>query len=156
MKNYVLILASMFLISCGARKVNKEEKIEDKTTIETVKQVDSTKEETKTEVKYDVETCEVEVVPIDSTKEFVVDGKKYFNARIKIKKKKDNTLYVKENKVSKTSRKQANKIIKETKKEKVKAIDKKSVISWQFYLIFWILILLLIIRLYQKFKDRLF
>lgn len=156
MKNYVLILASMFLISCGARKVNKEEKVEDKTTVETVKQVDSTKEETKTEVKYDVETCEVEVVPIDSTKEFVVDGKKYFNARIKIKKKKDNTLYVKENKVSKTSQKQANKIIKETKKEKVKAIDKKSVISWQFYLIFWILILLLIIRLYQKFKDRLF
>lgn len=156
MKNYVLILASMFLISCGARKVNKEEKVEDKTTIETVKQVDSTKEETKTEVKYDVETCEVEVVPIDSTKEFVVDGKKYFNARIKIKKKKDNTLYLKENKVSKTSQKQANKIIKETKKEKVKAVDKKSVISWQFYLIFWILILLLIIRLYQKFKDRLF
>lgn len=156
MKNYVLILASMFLISCGARKVNKEEKVEDKTTVETVKQVDSTKEETKTEVKYDVETCEVEVIPIDSTKEFVVDGKKYFNARIKIKKKKDNTLYVKENKVSKTSQKQANKIIKETKKEKVKAVDKKSVISWQFYLIFWILILLLIIRLYQKFKDRLF
>lgn len=156
MKNYVLILASMFLISCGARKVNKEEKIEDKTTVETVKQVDSTKEETKTEVKYDVETCEVEVIPIDSTKEFIVEGKKYFNARIKIKKKKDNTLYVKENKESKTSQKQANKIIKETKKEKAKAIDKKSVISWQFYLIFFILILLLIIRLYQKFKDRLF
>lgn len=156
MKNYVLILASMFLISCGARKVNKEEKIEDKTTIEAVKQVDSTKEETKTEVKYDVETCEVEVIPIDSTKEFVVEGKKYFNARIKIKKKKDNTLYVKENKMSKTSQKQANKIIKETKKEKAKAIDKKQAISWQFYLIFFILILLLIIRLYQKFKDRLF
>lgn len=156
MKNYVLILASMFLISCGARKVNKEEKIEDKTTVETVKQVDSIKEETKTEVKYDVETCEVEVIPIDSTKEFIVEGKKYFNARIKIKKKKDNTLYVKENKESKTSQKQANKIIKETKKEKAKAIDKKSVISWQFYLIFFILILLLIIRLYQKFKDRLF
>lgn len=156
MKNYVLILASMFLISCGARKVNKEEKIEDKTTVETVKQIDSTKEETKTEVKYDVETCEVEVIPIDSTKEFIVEGKKYFNARIKIKKKKDNTLYVKENKVSKTSQKQSNKLIKETKKEKVKAIDKKPAISWQFYLIFCILILLLIIRLYYKFKDRLF
>ena len=146
----------MFLISCGARKVNKEEKIEDKTTVETVKQIDSTKEETKTEVKYDVETCEVEVIPIDSTKEFIVEGKKYFNARIKIKKKKDNTLYVKENKVSKTSQKQSNKLIKETKKEKVKAIDKKPAISWQFYLIFCILILLLIIRLYYKFKDRLF
>lgn len=156
MKNYVLILAYMFLISCGVRKVNIEEKVEDKTTVETIKQVDSTKEETKTEVKYNVETCEVEVIPIDSTKEFVVDGKKYFNARIKIKKKKDNTLYVKENKVSKTSQKQANKIIKETKKEKVKAIDKKQAISWQFYLIFFILILLIIIRLYQKFKDRLF
>ena len=156
MKNYVLILASMFLISCGARKVNKEEKIEDKTTIETVKQVDSTKEEAKTEIKYNIETCEVEVIPIDSTKEFVVDGKKYFNARIRIKKNKDNTLYTKENKVSKTSQKQSNKLIKETKKEKVKAIDKKPAISWRFYLIFWILILLLIIRLYYKFKDRLF
>lgn len=156
MKNIVLLIASVFLFSCASRKLNKEEKVEEKTTVEVVKQIDSTKEETKTEIKFNVETCEIEVTPIDSTKEFVVNGKKYFNARIKIKNKKDNTLYVKDNKVSKTSKKQSNIAIKETKKEKTKAVDKKSILSWQFYLIFWILILLIIIGLYRKFKDRLF
>jgi preprotein translocase subunit SecF len=156
MKKYILILLSVIFVSCGARKVNKSEIVEDKTTIETVKQTDSVKEESKTEIKYDVENCEVEVTPIDSTKEFVVEGKEYFNVRIKIKKKKDNTLYVKEDKAVKTSQKQSNKLVKESKKENIKVVDKKEATNWQFKLAFWLLILLILIRLYIKFKDRLF
>jgi preprotein translocase subunit SecF len=113
-------------------------------------------QESKTEIKYNVENCEVEVTPIDSTKEFVVEGKKYFNVRIKIKKKKDNTLYVKEDKAVKTSQKQSNKLVKESKKENIKVVDKKEATNWQFKLAFWLLILLILIRLYIKFKDRLF
>jgi hypothetical protein len=156
MKQIILALTILLLTSCGARKVNKDETTENKTQVEVVEQKDSIKEEAKTEVKYNVETCEVEVIPIDSTKEFIVEGKKYFNARIKIKKKKDNTLYTKENKASKTSLKQTKTIVKEDKKQKTKAVDKKEFTTWQFSLLLWAVIILLAIRLYQKFKDRLF
>jgi len=156
MKNLAWVLASTLLIACGARKVNKVDKVEDKTTVEVVTQKDSIQTTNKTEIKYDVENYEISVVPIDSTKEFVVEGKKYFNARILIKKKKDNTLYSNDNKVSKTSLKQAKTITKERKIEKTKVVDKKEAKTFWFWLSFWIILLLLIIWLYQKFKSKLF
>lgn len=156
MKNLILILASTLLIACGARKVNKEDKIEEKAIVEVVTQKDSASEVAKTEIKFDIDTHEIEIIPIDSTKEFVVEGKKYFNARIKIKKKKDNTVYSKDSIVSKTSQKQSKTVTKETKKEKVKTVDKKEAKTFWFWLSFWIILLLLIIWLYQKFKSKLF
>ena len=156
MKNLILILASTLLIACGARKVNKVDKVEEKVTVEVVTQKDSTNEVVKTEIKFDIDTHEIEIIPIDSTKEFVVEGKKYFNARIKIKKKKDNTIYSKDSIVSKTSQKQSKTVTKETKKEKVKVVDKKEAKTFWFWLSLWIILLLLIIWLYQKFKSKLF
>ncbi len=153
---YILILLSTLFFACGARKVNKEDKIEEKATVEVVTQKDSVSEVAKTEIKFDIDTHEIEIIPIDSTKEFVVEGKKYFNARIKIKKKKDNTIYSKDSIVSKTSQKQSKTVTKETKKEKVKTVDKKEAKTFWFWLSFWIILLLLIIWLYQKFKSKLF
>lgn len=148
---YILILLSTLLCSCGARKVNKQEKVEEKTTVEVVAQKDSVVETTNTDVKYDVETNEIEVTPIDSTKEFTVEGKKYFNARIKIKKKKDNTIYSEDNKVSKTSLKQSKTLVKELKKDKVKVVDKKASYAW----VYWLLFLLLILYVLWKNKTKL-
>lgn len=153
---YILILLSTLFFACGARKVNKEDKIEEKATVEVVTQKDSVNEVAKTEIKFDIDTHEIEIIPIDSTKEFIVEGKKYFNARIKIKKKKDNTIYSKDSIVSKTSQKQSKTVTKETKKDKVKTVDKKEAKTFWFWLSFWIILLLLIIWLYQKFKSRLF
>lgn len=153
---YILILLSTLFFACGARKVNKEDKIEEKATVEVVTQKDSVNEVAKTEIKFDIDTHEIEIIPIDSTKEFIVEGKKYFNARIKIKKKKDNTIYSKDSIVSKTSQKQSKTVTKETKKEKVKTVDKKEAKTFWFWLSFWIILLLLIIWLYQKFKSKLF
>lgn len=153
---YILILLSTLFFACGARKVNKEDKIEEKATVEVVTQKDSVSEVAKTEIKFDIDTHEIEIIPIDSTKEFVVEGKKYFNAHIKIKKKKDNTIYSKDSIVSKTSQKQSKTVTKETKKEKVKIVDKKEAKTFWFWLSFWIILLLLIIWLYQKFKSKLF
>lgn len=148
---YILILLSTLFFACGARKVNKQEKVEEKTTVEVVVQKDSVVETTNTDVKYDVETNEIEVTPIDSTKEFTVEGKKYFNARIKIKKKKDNTIYSEDNKVSKTSLKQSKTLVKELKKDKVKAVDKKASYAW----VYWLLFLLLILYIAWKNKTKL-
>lgn len=148
---YILILLSTLFFACGARKVNKQEKVEEKTTVEVVTQKDSVIEVVKTEIKYDVETHEIEIIPIDSTKEFVVEGKKYFNAHIKIKKKKDNTTYSEDNKVSKTSLKQSKTVVKELKKDKVKTVDKKASYAW----VFWWIFLLLILYVLWRNKRRL-
>lgn len=148
---YILILLSTMFIACGARKVNKQEKTEEKTTLDTVVQKDSVIEITNTSVNYNVETNEIEVTPIDSTKEFTVEGKKYFNARIKIKKKKDNTIYSEDNKVSKTSLKQSKTLVKELKKDKNKVVDKKASYVW----LYWLLFLLLIIYIIWKNKTKL-
>jgi preprotein translocase subunit SecF len=156
MKNLILVLTSVLLVSCGARKVNKADKTEEKVTVEVATQKDSVSETVKEVIKIDIDTREVEITPIDSTKEFVIEGKKYFNARIKIKKKKDNTIYSKENKASKTSLKQSKIVTKETKKDKVKIVDKKEAKSFLFYLSLWIVILLLIVWVYKKFKNKLF
>ena len=148
---YILILLSTLFFACGARKVNKQEKVEEKTTVEVVTQKDSVSEVVKTEIKYDVETHEIETTPIDSTKEFVVEGKKYFNARIKIKKKKDNTTYSEDNKVSNTSLKQSKTVVKELKKDKVKTVDKKA----SYACVFWWILLLLILYVLWRNKRRL-
>jgi uncharacterized integral membrane protein len=58
--------------------------------------------------------------------------------------------------VSKTSLKQAKTITKERKIEKTKVVDKKEAKTFWFWLSFWIILLLLIIWLYQKFKSKLF
>jgi hypothetical protein len=156
MSKYILILLSTLFLACGARKVNRTDKVEEKAIVETVVQKDSISEVAKTEIKFNIDTHEIEIIPIDSTKEFVVEGKKYFNARIKIKNKKDNTIYSKDSIVSKTSQKQSKTVTKETKKEKVKTVDKKEAKTFWFWLSFWIILLLLIIWLYQKFKSKLF
>lgn len=148
---YILILLSTMFFACGARKVNKQEKVEEKTAIEVVEQKDSIVEVVKTDIKYDVETHDIEITAIDSTKEFLVEGKKYFNARVKIKKKKDNTIYSEDNKVSKTSLKQSRAVVKELKKDKVKIVDKKASYAW----ISWLLILLLILYTIWKNKSKL-
>ncbi len=148
---YILILLSTMFLACGARKVNKQEKVEEKTTVEVVMQKDSTIELVNTDIKYDVETNEIEVTPIDSTKEFVVEGKKYFNARIKIKKKKDKTIYSEDNKVSKTSLKQSKILTKELKKDKTKVVYKKTSYAW----VYWLLFLLLILYILWKNKTKL-
>jgi len=131
--------------------VNKADKTEEKVTVEVTTQKDSVSEAVKAIIKFDIETHEVEIMPIDSTKEFVIEGKKYFNARVKIKKKKDNTIYSKENKVSKTSLKQSKIVTKETKKDKVKIVDKKANYVWYY----WFLFLLLILYLIWKNKTKL-
>jgi hypothetical protein len=156
MKKYIYLFISLMVISCGARKVNKDEKVETETTIETVVSKDTVKEDIIETIKYDVTTEEIEACPIDTTKEMIVNGQKFFNTRILIKKKKDNTLYVKDKKASKTSSKQAKKITNKQVVSKTKTVDKEEVSFWRTYLIFYLLLILTLYLLYRRFKSKLF
>lgn len=87
-KHTILILASWFLISCAARKVDTN-----KTNV--VSKIDSTsvtKEEVTTEksnyIVITTDKDELEVTPIDSTKPIIINDKTYFNAILRYKKNK--------------------------------------------------------------------
>jgi hypothetical protein len=147
-KHTILILASWFLISCAARKVDTN-----KTNV--VSKVDSTsvtKEEVTTEksnyIVITTDKDELEVTPIDSTKPIIINDKTYFNAVLRYKKTKVVLVDTSKIKVSKNALKSVT--VKKTLKEKTfaKAIDKKSNYFW------WIIIIIgsaLAVYIYKKY-----
>jgi hypothetical protein len=154
MKNLTLLLL-VVLTSCASRKVDvskieikKDSIVEVKAkvkTLETKNVVDSTN------IITEVNTNEVCIEPLDSTKEMVVDGRIYKNVSLKIKKNKVNTTY-RNNKtesnikhkdsvgVSKTS-------LKESAINKTKKIDKKANYWW---IICWLILILIIYLLWRN------
>jgi hypothetical protein len=132
MKKFILIL-SLFLISCGARKVvvtNIDVKrdslsivTKDTMAVSTIKINDSTN------IKVNKEEDEITITPIDTSKEIVYNGKHIKNAVLRIRKVKTNSLYTNVNKVSKNDSiavKTTNTVaIKDVKKENTKQVDKK-------------------------------
>jgi len=135
-KHTILILASWFLISCAARKVDVS-----KSNI--VNKIDSTsviKEEATINksnyVNITTDTDELEIVPIDSTKPIIINDKAYFNAVLRYKKTKVVLVDTSKTKVSKNALKSVT--VKKTEKEKtfIKSIDKKSNYIW------WIIIII--------------
>lgn len=142
-KLYILII-SLFLFSCGSRKaiVNKAE-IKQETSKETTTTLTDSSNVT---IKYDVTTDLLTVFAKDTLKPFTYNGNTYFNAVLRHEKKKDNTLYTKQNNVK---YKQVIKYITKTVTiTKTKEVIKKE--SYFKYLLF----LLIIIISYIIYKYR--
>jgi hypothetical protein len=143
-KLYILII-SLFLFSCGSRKaiVNKAE-----TKTETAKEVTTTlTDSSNVTIKYDVTTDLLTVFAKDILKPFTYNGNTYFNAVLRHEKKKDNTLYTKQNNVKyKQVIKYVTKTITITKNKEV--IKKESYFK---YIIF--LLLLVAIYFANKYKK---
>jgi hypothetical protein len=153
----LILLFLIVLTSCGSRKVQvdkldikKDSVVETKiavTTIETKQKTDSTN------IVTIIDNSEITITPIDTCKEFIVEGKVYKNVVLKIKKNKANTLYTNNKTESNNKRMDSVATIKVNKTEKVsgknKTIDKKADYSW----ILWLLLLILI--LYQLWRNRL-
>jgi hypothetical protein len=158
MKKFIILLLVITLASCASRKVDVskveikkdsivETKVEVKTT-ETKEVIDSTN------ITTEINTHEVYIKPLDSTKEMVVDGKIYKNVVLKIKKNKVNTSYTNNKResnikhidsigVSKTS-------VKQNTVAKTKNIDKKA----NYWSLLWLLLLILIMYLLWRNKRR--
>ena len=114
---YLLIL--LLLVSCGSRKVIIEKTQESKK-IET-KIVDNTRTIDTSDID------ELEIIPIDTLKPVIINGKSYFNAKIKHLKKKNYISIV------------ADKITTTKAKETVTIKNKETVINY-----WWFLLILLI------------
>jgi hypothetical protein len=143
-KLYILII-SLFLFSCGSRKaiVNKAE-IKQETSKETTTTLTDSSNVT---IKYDVTTDLLTVFAKDTLKPFTYNGNTYFNAVLRHEKKKDNSLYTKQNNIKyKQVIKYVTKTITITKTKEV--IKKESYFK---YIIF--LLLLVAIYFANKYKK---
>lgn len=144
MLRYSLIFLFALLASCGARKVDIA-KNDTKITIDSSSAVK--KEEIvaiKNNIVVNTDTDEMEVIPVDSVRPMIINGKTYFNAKIKYKKTKTNRIDLSDKKVVK---KEDMKVIKTNKTKNLlfkKDIDRKE--SYFSYL--WIIILLLLLCYY--------
>mgnify|MGYP003142503795 CR=1 FL=1 len=167
MKKSISIILIMFLFSCGARKVEKQDdkvdvKIENKTEKEDVKFTDTQKDESvNTNTKETSSEDEKTIEPIDPYKEMVIDGKSYKNAKLTTKSKSSTKDTKEDKKVSETGN--IKEVKKENKKEntevtkstKSKKVERKE--NFIFSIWFWIILVILCVALYycyNKYKDK--
>ncbi len=149
-KHLTLILLSFLLFSCAARKIAVT-----KTQVET--KIDSTAVEKKDSVsvqqnaisiKEDID--EVEIVPIDTAKPLIIDGKQYFNATVRLKKTRRHVVDTSKVIVSKSSESTIS--VKKKVKEKVfdKKVDKKA----NYIGFLWLLLVLVGLWLARKYLPK--
>jgi hypothetical protein len=159
MKRIILILL-ILLTSCASRKVdiNKTD-IKKDSIVNTEVKVITIENKIKTDstnITTNIDSSEITITPIDSSKVIVVDGKNYKNVVLKIKKTKANTLYINNKKESETKHKDSTattKIeVKEQSTTKTKTIDKKA----NYWVLFYWLILILILYLLWRNRQRVF
>jgi len=158
MKKIIFIIL-IALTSCSSRKV-----LVDKTDIKkdsitetkvVVTKIDTTNKTDSTKVIINTDSSEIVITPIDSSKTIIVDGKSYKNVILKIKKNKSNTLYTNNKKESNIKRIDSVATSKTETKEhqvaKTKIIDKE---QNYWFLVWWILLILIIYLLWRN-KQRL-
>jgi hypothetical protein len=158
MKKIIILLLAVILTSCGARKVDVSKvEIKKDSIVETKAEVVTTEIKEvvdSTNITTEINTDEVCIEPLDSTKEMVVDGKIYKNVVLKIKKNKVNTSYTnnkRESNIKHTDSVGTSKTsVKENIVAKTKNIDRKA----DYFSLLWLLLLILIMYLLWRNKQR--
>lgn len=137
----------LLLSSCGARKVAIV-KEDTKITIDSTAtvRIDSTVQ-TNNNIVIDTQTQEIEITPIDSCKEVVINNVVYKNARIRIKNTKAKQIDTTIKKVAKTSQKEVKKAIFKQTQVKKKEIERKESKNY-----LWFLAIAFILWLLWKYK----
>ena len=143
MKQIIILLFSILLISCGTRKVSIQEIKKDSLSQISTKIV--TNELINSETKNNIITDEFIITPLDTCKDIVVNGVKYRNVVLRHINTKDNSLRTEQKIVSKIEDKQQ--IVKISYKEDKKDIERK---QNNFLYFIPILILLLIYFLWRN------
>jgi len=146
----LIVFLSVLLVSCGSRNVNKEVTKTDSisSTVAIVKTDSISKDSTS--IKFDVETEEIVIEAVDTTKPIEITNSKgkvtkYKNARLSKKKKKDNTIVVNEKTVAKIVVDSVSNEIEVNKIESTKIVYKEQ-FSWgKFMLDLWWLWLMLLV-----------
>lgn len=120
-----LICLSLLVFSCSTKKVAISKSVVDTHTDSVVVQKKDSVvfQQNAISVKEDIN--EIEIVPIDSTKPVVIEGREYFNATVKIKKNKREVVDTTKTSVAVIDYKQSEVTKEETKQDYEKSVDKK-------------------------------
>jgi len=156
---FLNIICGALFISCASRKVDikttevkKDSLVETKINLIETKVKDSISE---TNINKTVYFDEIIIKPLDSCKEFIVDGKSYKNVVLSYKKIKTNSLYNNKIKVSENTLKdlKIDNKVKTSSKENIKEkkIDKKA----NYFIYLWFILGIIILYLIWRSK-RLF
>lgn len=150
MKKSILILLSLTLFSCASRKVDTKIDKRDSTGVSVSNEVEKTKTDSQTQtfVIDSTETEEILIVPIDTTKPLIVNGKEYFNAKLRYKKQRSNIRTSQIEKVAEIKEKRAKKRTEARVVTKQKEKTTESVkFPWWLILLGAVLVYLLLRRL---------
>lgn len=144
------LITAIVLTSCGSRKVQKSETKEtEKTEIKTEEKTE-TKLTDNTKIVDTSTTDEIEIVPVDNSLPFTINGKEYKNVKIRHKKSKNNISINKDVKVQHKAQKEAVMMVKRNKIIEVKQIERKNRYWW----LLWFLLLIPTYFAYKKYKDK--
>ncbi len=121
-----LIFLSLTLFSCATRKVAMTKSVvETKTDSVVVEKKDSVSvQQNAISIKESID--EFEIVPIDTAKPLIIEGKKYFNAAIRLKKTNRQVVDTTKIVVAKSEERTIEVKKEETRKEVDKKVEKKS------------------------------
>jgi len=142
------LLGAIFLTSCGSRKVQKSETKEQEQKTEKITLETETRVTNNTKIVDTSTTDEIEIVPVDNTLPFTVNGKKYKNVKIRHKKSKNNISIAKDVKIQHNAKKSGVVMVKRNKVIEVKQTERKESYWW----LLWFLLLIPIYILYKKYK----
>jgi hypothetical protein len=143
------LLGAIFLTSCGSRKVQKSETKEtEKTEIKTEEKTE-TKLTDNTKIVDTSTTDEIEILPVDNTLPFTINGKEYKNVKIKHKKSKNNITINKDVKVQHNAQKSDLKTVKRDLIIERKQIERKQSYWW----LLWFLLLIPVYYVWRKYKG---
>jgi len=124
----LLMLSLLWLLcSCsGTRKVQKSVVKESLSTEQSTTEKKDIETKTETQTVINDESNEMEVIPLDITKPFLINGKSYFNAKVKLTHRKNKTEITAKEVVKDLSKHETKAIIAVKKQTRVKDIEKKS------------------------------
>lgn len=161
-KNSILIplfiVAMAFLLfGCGSRRVDKSKIVTNETTQTGTKTVDSSKTITVTDANTKIidssSSEEFSISPIDSTKEMIVEGKKYFNAKLSRKNTSNNKVVDNSAKVFETRQNNIKETVKTKTSKRVEAKVYNSERKNSYWWLLWLLLLIPVYCFYRKYKG---
>ena len=120
-----LICLSLLVFSCSTKKVAISKSVVDTHTDSVVVQKKDSVVFQQNAISIKEDINEIEIVPIDSTKPVVIEGKEYFNATVKIKKNKREVVDTTKTSVAVIDYKQTEVSKEESKETYEKSLDKK-------------------------------
>lgn len=124
-KHLTLIFLSIFLFSCVTRKAAVSKSyVESRIDSVVSERKDSVSVEKKG-ITIDETVDEIEIIPIDTSKPIIIEGKQYSNVSVKIKKKQKRVVDTTKTIVSKSSDSDIKLSKSENKESFVKTVDKK-------------------------------